>query len=275
MGRVILEPEEARAQRQAEREAFEFRAPTELATLPVVAAGPVVPLAIEEGLPPSSSELAQGSAEGSMSVLLEAVHTMQKEASLFSPEQRIEEMGIKAEGVIKSRLQRMGTPEYEPEEIEEQPTTVLGEILERRPQRLDTPEYVPMTGDLKSRLGSWATGSGSGEPVPGTEQQEVVSTAAPRSEQHEVVSTLVGSPSSPPPQPRKKKFKRKVDQLCFYCKRGVHHALDCLEFLEDKAAGKVSEVGGKMYDRQGRIVEKSADGLRAQLYRQNQKELRR
>ncbi|GBG63200.1 hypothetical protein CBR_g36968 [Chara braunii] len=183
MGRVILEPEEARAQRQAEKEAFEFRAPTELATLPVAAAGPVVPLAIEEGLPPSSSEPAQGSAEGSMSVLLKAVHTMQEEASLFSPEQRIEEplereMGIKAEGAIESRLQRMGTPEYGLEEIEEQPTTVLGETLERRPQRLDTAKYVPTTEDLKSRLGSWATGSGSGGPVPGTEQQKVVSTAA-------------------------------------------------------------------------------------------------
>ncbi|GBG68973.1 hypothetical protein CBR_g3672 [Chara braunii] len=76
MGRVILEPEEARAQRQAGREAFEFKAPTELATLPIAAAGPVVPLAVEEGLPPSSSETAQGSAEGSMGVLLEAVHTM-------------------------------------------------------------------------------------------------------------------------------------------------------------------------------------------------------
>ncbi|GBG66417.1 hypothetical protein CBR_g61461 [Chara braunii] len=76
MGRVILEPEEARAQRQAEREAFEFRAPTELATLPVAAAGPVVPLAVEKGLPLSSSEPAQGSAEGSMGVLLKAVHTM-------------------------------------------------------------------------------------------------------------------------------------------------------------------------------------------------------
>ncbi|GBG90274.1 hypothetical protein CBR_g50452 [Chara braunii] len=280
MGRVILEPEEARAQRQTEREAFKFRAPTELATLPVAAAGPVVPLAIEEGLPPSSSESAQGSAEGSMGVLLEAVHTMQEEASLFSPEQRIEEplereMGTEAEGAIESRLQRMGTPEYGPEEIKEQPTAVPGKTLERRPQRLDTPENVPATGDLRSRLGSWTTGSGSRGPVPRTEQQEVVSTATPRSEQQEVVSTLVGSPSSPPPQPRKKKFKRKVDQLCFYCKRDMHHALDCLEFLDDKAAGKVSEVGGKMYDRQGRIVEKSADGLRAQLYRQNQEEFRR
>ncbi|GBG76692.1 hypothetical protein CBR_g22910 [Chara braunii] len=105
-GRVILEPEEARAQRQAEREAFEFRSPTELATLPVAAADPVVPLAVEEGRPPSSSEPAQGSAEGSMGVLLEAVHTMQKEVSLFSPEQRIEEplereMGIETEGAIE------------------------------------------------------------------------------------------------------------------------------------------------------------------------------
>ncbi|GBG79600.1 hypothetical protein CBR_g29748 [Chara braunii] len=86
MGRVILKPEEAKAKREAEREAFEFRAPTELAT--IVAAGPVMPLAVEEGLPWSSSETAQGSAEGFMDVLLEAVHTMQEEAklSLFSPE---------------------------------------------------------------------------------------------------------------------------------------------------------------------------------------------
>ncbi|GBG77884.1 hypothetical protein CBR_g25816 [Chara braunii] len=280
MGKVILEPEEARAQRQAEREAFEFRAPTKLATLPVAAAGLVVPLAVEEGLPPSSSEPAQGSADGSMSVLLEAVHTMQEEVSLFSPEQRIEEplereMGIEEESAIEGRLQRIGTPEYGPEEIEEQPTAVPGAALERRPQRLDTPKYVPAIDDLRDRLGFWATGSGSGGPVPGTEQQEVVSTTAPQAEQQGVISTLAGSPSSPPPQPRKKKFKRKVDQLCFYCKRSAHHALDCLEFLEDKAAGKISEVGGKMYDRQGRIVEKSADGLRVQLYRQNQEELRR
>ncbi|GBG87776.1 hypothetical protein CBR_g45932 [Chara braunii] len=280
MGRVILEPEEARAQRQAEKEAFEFRAPTELATLPVAAPDPVVPLAVEEGLPPSSSEPAQGSAEGFMDVLLEAVHTMQEEVSLFSPEQRIEEplereIGIEAESAIESRLQRMGTPEYGPGEIEEQPMAVPGETLKKRPQRLDTPEYVPVTGDLRSRLGFWATGSGSRGPVPGMEQQEVVSTAAPGTEQQGIVSTLVGSPSSPPPQPKKKKFKRKVDQLCFYCKRDVHHALDCLEFLEDKAEGKVSEAGGKMYDRQGRIVEKSADGLKAQLYRQNQEELKR
>ncbi|GBG64210.1 hypothetical protein CBR_g40910 [Chara braunii] len=138
----------------------------------------------------------------------------------------------------------------------------------------DTPPQAPAMG---LRLGDapGSARSGSGGPVPEAEQQVVVSTAAPQAKQQGVVSTLAGSPSSPPPQPTKKKFKRKVDQLCFYCKRSMHHALDCLEFLEDKAAGKVSEAGGKMYDRQGRIVKKSTDGLRTQLYRQNQEELRR
>ncbi|GBG83228.1 hypothetical protein CBR_g36843 [Chara braunii] len=132
IGRVILEAEKTRAQREgrakreAEREAFEFRAPTELATLPIAAAGPVIPLADEEGLPPSSSEPAQGSAAGSMDVLIEAVHSMQEEVSLFSPERRIEEplkreMRIEAEGVIEGGLQRLGTPEYGPEGIEDRP----------------------------------------------------------------------------------------------------------------------------------------------------------
>ncbi|GBG85094.1 hypothetical protein CBR_g39555 [Chara braunii] len=122
MGRVILEPLEAKAKREAEREAFEFRAPTKLATLPIVAVGPVMPLAVEEGQPPSSSESTQGSAEGSMDAFLEAVHTMQEEASLFSPEQRIEEphvreMGIETEDVIEGGPQRLDTPKYGPEGI--------------------------------------------------------------------------------------------------------------------------------------------------------------
>ncbi|GBG82795.1 hypothetical protein CBR_g36326 [Chara braunii] len=90
MGRVILEPEDAKALRKAEKEAFEFRAPTELAMLPMVTAGPTMSPSIEEGLPAASGEPVQGSTEGSMDVLLEAVHTMQEGASLYSPEPRIE-----------------------------------------------------------------------------------------------------------------------------------------------------------------------------------------
>ncbi|GBG75368.1 hypothetical protein CBR_g19997 [Chara braunii] len=228
MGRVILEPEEARAQREAEREAFEFRAPTELATLPIVAAGPVMPLAVEEGLPPSSSEPAQGSSEGSMDVLLEAVHTMQEEASLFSREQRIEEplereMGIGTEGVIEGRPQRLDTPEYGPEGIEDRPGPSTQE-RETGEQPLDMPQSHEL-----SREASEA-------PSPGSQRE-------------------------------KKRSRKWFDTSCFFCTKEGHRALQCPKFLKDKADGKVTEEGGRMYDRQGKRVERSADGGRAQLYR--------
>ncbi|GBG91317.1 hypothetical protein CBR_g52203 [Chara braunii] len=239
LGRVILGPEEAKAKREAEKEAFVFRAPTEFATLPVEPLGvppTSSPLPGEEGPQGATSEPTQGSMEGPMGVLLEALDTMQEEASTPMPELGTETV---SEGL---------------------PMVVPEGRRESRPQRLDTPEYVPEVGDLRSRLGSWAPESGSGE-------------RAPESEQQAVASTMVGSPSSPPPQPKKKKFKRKVDQLFFFCKRGVHWALVRPKFLKDKAEGKVSESAGKMYDRQGRVVERSADGGRAQLYRHNQEEM--
>ncbi|GBG81554.1 hypothetical protein CBR_g32544 [Chara braunii] len=93
-GNVILESEEAKAKREAEKEAFEFRVPTELATLPTTVVEPMtvaMPLSIEGGKQTASSESIQGSGEGFMDVLREAVDTMQEEASLFSPEQRVEE----------------------------------------------------------------------------------------------------------------------------------------------------------------------------------------
>ncbi|GBG64025.1 hypothetical protein CBR_g40271 [Chara braunii] len=119
MGRVILEPEEAKARREAEREAFEFRAPSELATLPTAVVEPmtmVMPLPIEGGQQTTSSEPIQGTREGSMDVLVEAIDTMQEEASLFSPEQRVE-----------------GPPEREV-------VIVMEDVIEGKPQRLDTPE---------------------------------------------------------------------------------------------------------------------------------------
>ncbi|GBG88374.1 hypothetical protein CBR_g47073 [Chara braunii] len=232
MGKVILGPEEAKAKREAEREAFEFRAPTELATLPTASVEPMrvtMPMSVEGGQQTASSEPVQGSGEGPMDVLLEAVDTMQEGASASIPEQRVD--------VLR----------------EEIPATMVEEMPEGRPQRLDTPEYVPEMGELRSGLGSWATGSGSGNQAPGTEQQEAI-------------TEVVGSPSSPPPPPRRKKFRRKVDQLCFFGKDGVHWALECPKFLKDKASRKVTESEGRMYARQGTVVERSADGGRAQLY---------
>ncbi|GBG80798.1 hypothetical protein CBR_g31354 [Chara braunii] len=78
MGRVILEPEAAKAKRETEREAFEFRAPTELAILPTVMTGPTTSPSVEEGLPAASGEPVQGSTKGAMDVLLEVVHTTQE-----------------------------------------------------------------------------------------------------------------------------------------------------------------------------------------------------
>ncbi|GBG65723.1 hypothetical protein CBR_g52318 [Chara braunii] len=235
MGRVILEPEEARAQREAEREAFEFRAPTELATLPIAAAGPVIPLSDEEGLPPSSSEPDQGSTEGSMDVLIEAVHSMQEEASLFSPEQRIEEplereMGIEAEGVIEGKHQRLGTPEYGP-------------------------------GGIEDRLG------------PSTQEMETGEEPLDMPQSHGLSREASKAPSSPESQRGKKRSRKWFDTSCFFCTKEGHRALQCPKFLKDKAEGKVTEEGGRMYDRQGRRIERSADGGRAQLYRQNRAEM--
>ncbi|GBG80596.1 hypothetical protein CBR_g31055 [Chara braunii] len=235
MGRVILEPEEATARREAEREAFEFRAPTELAMLPVAAADPVVSLTVEEGLPPSRSEPAQGSAEGSMGVLLETVHTMQEEASLISPERRIEEplereMGIEVEGVIKGGLQRLGTLEYGPEGIEDRPGPSTQEV-ETREGPLDMPQSHELSREARE---------------------------APSSS---------GSPRG------KKRSRKWFDTSCFYSTKEGHQALQCPNFLKDKAEGKVTEEGGRMYDRKGRRVERSSDGGRVQLYRQNQEEM--
>ncbi|GBG64509.1 hypothetical protein CBR_g45205 [Chara braunii] len=229
MGRVILEPEEAKAVRKAEREAFEFRTPTELAILPTVTAGPTIPPSVEEGLPTASGEPVQGSTERSIDVLLETVHTMQEGASLYSPEPRIEEppegeMGVAMEDVIESK-------EYRPDEI--------GIRLGTSTQDLETGSEEPMD--------------------------------APQS--YELSREASEAPSSPGSQRRKKRPRKSFDSTCFFCKKGEHRALQCLKFLRDLAEGKVMESGGRMYDRQGRIVERSAYGGRAQLYRQNQEEM--
>ncbi|GBG86824.1 hypothetical protein CBR_g42107 [Chara braunii] len=90
---------------------------------------------------------------------------------------------------------------------------------------------------------------------------------------HEVTTEAVGAPSASSSQGRKKKTARWHDTSCFWCKKEGHRAMDCPELLEDKAEGRVAEVDGKFYDRQGRIVERAPDGGRARLYRQNQEEL--
>ncbi|GBG81463.1 hypothetical protein CBR_g32453 [Chara braunii] len=193
--------------------------------------------------------------------------------------------------------------------------------------------YAPELGELRTELGSWATGTDSGGPDSGRQQRQevmsepaavagsqpsgswedevVVVTEKPHEEGpreldtpecgpasiavregegaeamepgpqghmglpscHEVTTETMGTPSTPSSRGRKKKTAKWHDTFCFWCKKEGRRAVDCPELLEDKAEGRVAEVDGKFYDRQGRVVERAPDGGRAQLFRQNQEEL--
>ncbi|GBG72859.1 hypothetical protein CBR_g12578 [Chara braunii] len=196
------------------------------------------------------------------------------------------------------------------------------------PQRQKTPDRVPVIGELRTQLGSWATGADSGEHI-SEQQQEVMSepaivmtpqpsdlhrdegatarggvrkgrplrldTPAYRPEggealagpstqmieagpteswsmpqSHEMSRETSETPPLPGSQKKKRRCRGRSDDQYFFCKDGVHTALECPKFLKDKAAWRVTESGGRMYDRQGRVVERAPDGGRAQLYRQNQ-----
>ncbi|GBG65812.1 hypothetical protein CBR_g53783 [Chara braunii] len=240
-GRVIMGPEEAKAKREAEKEAFEFRTSTELAIQPETSFGPMLKsLApqVEDRPQTAVSEPAFGSDEGSMGILLYAVDAMQEEASLFSPKRRVEEpqqgeMTVTMEGVFEGRPQRLDTPEYQPEGV--------GVRVEPSTQEVDVRQLEPI--DIAQSYG----------------MSRETSEAS----------------SSPGSQKKKKRLRKSYNPTCFFCKNGEHRALQYPKFMKDKAVRKVTERGGKMYDRQGRVVERSADGGRAQLYRQNQQEMNR
>ncbi|GBG61719.1 hypothetical protein CBR_g23234 [Chara braunii] len=239
IGKAILEPEEAKAKREAQKEAFEFRAPTEFAAQSMTSFGS----ATESWTPRAGdrprtaiNEPALGSDEGSMDVLLEAVNTLQEEASLFMPKQRVEEPHegetmVAMEGVCKGRPRRLDTPEYRPEGTGMRTEPITQGLEVRLEEPMDMPQSYEMTREASE------------------------------------------TPSSPGSQRKKKRSRKSYDATCFFCKKEEHQALQYPKFLKDKAAGKVTEEGGRMYDRQGRVVERNVDGGRDQLYRQNQEEM--
>ncbi|GBG71312.1 hypothetical protein CBR_g8734 [Chara braunii] len=239
IGKVILESEEAKAKREAEKEVFEFKAPTELATQLPASSEPItesLPVQARDRPGSVASESALGSDEGSMDVLLEALGTMQEGVSTPMPEQG---MKMSCEGDI---------------------TVAMKGVYEDRPQRLDTPEYrlkgagmqvEPSTQTMEARLE---------EPMNMPQCQEVV-------------REVSDAPSSPGSHKKKKRGRRSGDLFCFFCKNGEHRAVQCPKFLKDKATGKVTGSGGLIFDRQRRVVERTTDRGRAQLYRQNQEEM--
>jgi hypothetical protein len=56
--------------------------------------------------------------------------------------------------------------------------------------------------------------------------------------------------------------------------KGTHQILDCPKYLKDHEGAKVSiGAGGKYIDKRGQPVQRTDDGWRRQLYRQNQEEI--
>ncbi|GBG90447.1 hypothetical protein CBR_g50693 [Chara braunii] len=118
-------------------------------------------------------------------------------ASLFSPEQRLEEppdreMGTAVEGVIEGRPQRLDTPEYRPEGVGLLPRPSTQELEMGPEESMDVPQSYEL----------------------GRETSE--------------------APSSPGSQ-RDEKFRKWFDASCFFCEKEGHRALQCPKFLKDLA----------------------------------------
>ncbi|GBG86535.1 hypothetical protein CBR_g41598 [Chara braunii] len=126
---------------------------------------------------------------------------------------------------------------------------------------------------LRDALGSWVTGSGPegriGEQVMRADDRATCPTF-PEVPQQEVTSKVSIVLSSVPLQEGDKMSQKKIGK-CFYCKKGKHRSDDCPKSLKDEANGlTIRESSGVWRDRNGVLVPKTRDGVRAQLHRQLQ-----
>ncbi|GBG76373.1 hypothetical protein CBR_g22120 [Chara braunii] len=152
-GKVFLDPIEAAARREAEEGRFNFRIPTELASQQ---ATPMTIEVLEGGAGTPTSSGGRGPTEESPTILLEV-----QEGALTGATASTEPEAMGGEA---SRLDELVAAM----ELD----MPLGE-----PQRQKTPERVPEIGELRTQLGSWATGADSGEHI-SDQQQEVMSEPA-------------------------------------------------------------------------------------------------
>ncbi|GBG82718.1 hypothetical protein CBR_g36246 [Chara braunii] len=289
MKKVFLDPAEVEARQKDEDGSFSFRAPTELASqlaTPMTIETP----AVEPTQRPQSPLVEGGLAEESPTMLLEVQEgTLTGAAASTEPEAMEEEASRLDELVAAMELdmpsegpQRHKTPERAPkmgelrtqlgswatgadtgEHISEQLQEVMSEpvaimspqrsdphrdegtmvvegVREGRPQRLGTPAYQPEEGEMRA-----------GPSTPMLEARPTESWSMPQS--HEMSRKASETPSLPGSEKKKRRCQRRLDDQCFFCKHGVHRALECPKFLKDKAAGRVIESGERMYDRQGGV----------------------
>ncbi|GBG90042.1 hypothetical protein CBR_g50135 [Chara braunii] len=306
MGKVFLDPAEVAARREAEERRFSFRTPTELASRratpmtvegpedepaqrpqPPVAEGgpteefPTILLEVQEGaLTGGAASTETEVMGGEASRLDELVAAMELDMPSGGPQRQETPEPVPEIGELRTQLGYWATGADSGEHISEQQqevmsepattvtpqpsdlhrdeeATAMGGVRKGRPLRLDTPAYRPEGGETLAG--------------PSTQMMEagpVESWSMPQS--HEMSKETSETSPLPGSQKKKRRCRGRSDDQCFFCKDGVHRALECPKFLKDKAAGRVTESSGRMYDRQGRVVERAPDGGRAQLYRQNQ-----
>ncbi|GBG74859.1 hypothetical protein CBR_g19372 [Chara braunii] len=138
------------------------------------------------------------------------------------------------------------------------------------------PQDMPLVASLQDALGSWATGSGLG--VRGDEQvmradDRATCPTSPEVPQQKVTSKATEAPSSAPSQEGDKMSQNKIGK-CFYCKKGKHRSDDCPKSLKDEANGLAIRESSRVWtDKNGFLVPKTRDGVRAQLYRQLQESM--
>ncbi|GBG41163.1 hypothetical protein CBR_g76737 [Chara braunii] len=155
MGKVFLDPTEAAGRREAEERRFNFKTPTELASQQATAMTFEVP-GEELAQRPQPPVAEGGPTEESPTILLEV------------PE------GALAGVAASTEPEAMGG---EASRLDELVAAMELDMPSGGPQRQETPERVPEIGELRTRLGSWATGTDSGEHI-SEQQQEVMSEPA-------------------------------------------------------------------------------------------------
>ncbi|GBG75590.1 hypothetical protein CBR_g20221 [Chara braunii] len=155
MGKVFLDLTEAAARREAEEGRFSFRTPTELASQQATPMTIEIP-GDETTQGPQPPVVEGGPTEESPMILLEV------QGGALTGEATSTE--LKAAGGEASRL-------------DELVAAMELDMPSGGPQRQETPECAPETGELRTRLGSWATGTDLGEHI-SEQQQEVMSRSA-------------------------------------------------------------------------------------------------
>ncbi|GBG68622.1 hypothetical protein CBR_g3163 [Chara braunii] len=166
------------------------------------------------------------------------------------------------------------------QEVQESVGQAMAEAEEREErevsQKTPPPQDMPLVVGLEDALGSWATGSGAEERV--SEQMAQTDDRAacpipPEHPQQEVTSEATAAPSSVPSHATDKMKQVKFGR-CFYCKKGKHPQETYSKSLKDEADGFFSwDPSGVRRDRDGNLILKTRDGIRAQLYRQLQEDM--